>query len=101
MARYKFICRSCSFECISGIGKEVGLHSSKVVMVCKACSLIDTYTVAHPNCINTEMTMSPICTGCHSNKHLSEWNGLTCPHCSMNMRALGGDVDAEKPFKYW
>ena len=31
MARYKFICGSCKFECISGMGREVGLHSSRVV----------------------------------------------------------------------
>ena len=101
MARYKFVCRSCKFECISGIGKEVGQHSSKIVMVCKACSTIDTYTVAHPGSINTEISMLPACTSCHSSGHLSEWDGLTCPHCNMNMRALGGDVDAERPFKYW
>ena len=101
MARYKFVCRSCKFECISGIGKEVGLHSSKVAMVCKSCSTIDSYAVAHPGSINIEISMPPVCTSCHSSAHLSEWDGLTCPHCNMNMRALGGDVDAERPFKYW
>lgn len=101
MARYKFVCRSCKFECISSIGREVGPHSSKVTMVCKACAAMDTYTLAHPGSINMEITMPPVCTSCHSRDHLVEWNGLTCPHCNMNMRALGGDVDAEKPFKYW
>ena len=65
MARYKFVCRSCKFECISSIGKEVGLHSSKVAMVCKSCSTIDSYTVAHPGNINTEISMPPVCTSCH------------------------------------
>ena len=66
MARYKFVCGSCSFECISGIGREVGLQSSKVVMACKSCATIDVYTVAHPGSINTEISISPACTGCLS-----------------------------------
>ena len=102
MARYKFTCRSCSFECISGIGREVGIQSSKVVMACKSCSTIDVYTVAHPGSINTEISIAPACTSCHSTKHLAEWDGLTCPHCQMNMRAIGPDVDVVKSrFKYW
>jgi hypothetical protein len=32
---------------------------------------------------------------------LMEWDGLTCPHCNKSMRALGADVDAEKPYKHW
>ena len=101
MARYKFVCRSCKFECISGIGREAGPHSFKVAMVCKSCSIIDTYTVANPGSINTEISMPPACTSCHTSSHLSEWDGLTCPHCNMTMRALGGNVDAERPFRYW
>lgn len=102
MARYKFICGSCKFECISGMGREVGLHSSRVVMACKSCATIDVYTVAHPGSINTEISMPPVCTSCHSSTYLSEWDGLTCPHCQMKMRAIGPDVDAEKGrFKYW
>ena len=101
MARYKFVCRSCKFECISIIGREVGPHSSRVAMACNSCSTIDTYTVAHPSSINAEIGIPPVCTSCHSSDYLSEWDGLTCPHCKMNMRALGGDVDAERPFKYW
>ena len=102
MARYKFVCSSCRFECISGIGREVGLQSSRVVMVCKSCVAIDTYTVARPGSINTELSTSPACTSCLSNKDLAEWDGLTCPHCQMKMRALGGDVDIAKTlFKYW
>ena len=101
MARYKFVCRFCKFECISSIGREVGPHSSRTAMVCKSCLTIDAYTAAHPGSINTEISMLPVCTSCHSSGHLSEWDGLTCPHCKMNMRALGGDIDAEKPFKYW
>lgn len=101
MARYKFVCRSCKYECISGIGREVGLHSSKVVMVCKSCATIDVYTVAHPGSINTELNTAPVCTNCHSSSQLFEWDGLTCPHCNMRMRALGGDVDTKRPFKYW
>lgn len=94
MARYKFVCRFCKFECISSIGREVGPHSSRTAMVCKSCLTIDAYTVAHPGSINTEISMLPVCTSCHSSGHLSEWDGLTCPHCKMNMRALGGDIDA-------
>lgn len=101
MARYKFICRSCNFECVSGIGREVGMHSSKVTMVCKSCSTIATYTVAHPGSINSELSTSPVCINCHSDDSLAIWDGLTCPHCQMNMRAIGGDVDAERTFKDW
>ena len=101
MARYKFVCRSCKFECISGIGKEVGLQSSKIVMVCKACSTIGSYTVAHSSSANVDIDFIPSCINCHSSNHLVQWDGLTCPHCNKNMRALGGDVDAERPFKYW
>jgi hypothetical protein len=101
MARYRFKCRSCKFECISGIGREVGPHSSRVVMACRSCLTIDAYTVAHPGSINTELSVSPACTSCLSSKHLAEWDGLTCPHCQMNMRAIGTDVDAERSFKFW
>jgi hypothetical protein len=101
MARYKFQCRSCKFECISGIGREVGPHSTKVPMVCKSCASIDAYIVAHPGSINAGMSKAPVCMSCQSSSHLSEWDGLTCPHCQMKMRALGGDLDAERPFKYW
>jgi len=101
MVRYKFVCSSCKFVCISGIGRKVGLQSSQVVMACKSCSVIDTYTVANPGSINSEISIRPVCTGCHLRDYLSEWDGLTCPHCQMKMRALGGDVDAERPFKDW
>lgn len=102
MARYRFTCRSCKFECISGIGREVGPHSSRIVMACKSCLTIDAYTVAHPGSINAEINRVTVCSSCHSSDHLCEWDGLTCPSCNMNMRALGGDIDAEKTrFKYW
>ena len=100
MARYKFVCRSFRYECVSGIGKEVGPYSSKVIMVCKSCATINSYSVAHPGKTNPENCCAPVCVTCHSSKHLSEWDGFTCPHCNMRMRALGGDVDAEKPFRY-
>lgn len=101
MARYKFMCQSCNFEFISAIGREIGPHSSRVTMVCKSCSTVDTYTVAHPGSINTEISLKPVCTSCHSIDHLSEWDGLTCPHCNMAMRAIGGDVDAKRSEKYY
>ena len=101
MPRYKFACRSCKFECVSSIGKELGTYSSKVAMVCKNCSTIDEYTVALPGSINTEISKVPVCKHCSSSAHLTEWDGLTCPHCNRSMRALGADIDAEKPFKYW
>ena len=101
MARYKFICRSCCFECVGSIGREVGHHSSKVTMVCKSCSTIGAYTVAHPVSLNTQISQSPACFTCHSSSQLSEWDGLTCPRCNKTMRALGGDMDAEQThFKY-
>jgi hypothetical protein len=71
-------------------------------MACKSCATIDVYTVAHPGSINTEISIAPACTSCLSTKYLEEWDGLTCPHCNMNMRAIGSDIDAEKTrFKYW
>ncbi len=101
MARYKFTCRSCSFEYVGSIGREVGYYSSKVTMVCKACSTIDAYTAAHPGSLNTQISQSPACFSCCSRDHLSEWDNLTCPRCNKTMRALGGDMDAEKTrFKY-
>jgi hypothetical protein len=101
MARYKFACRSCEFECITGIGKEVGLNSSKVVMVCNSCSTIEIYIVVHPGSINTDIARVPICKSCHTSAHLLEWDGLTCPHCKMHIRAVGTDIDIEqKGFKY-
>jgi hypothetical protein len=102
MARYKFVCQSCKFVCISAIGKEVGPHSSKVAMVCTACSTIDTYMVAHKGSINTEICNPPICKSCLSSNNLHEWDRLTCPHCHMKMRALGSDLDGDRTrFKYW
>lgn len=102
MVRYKFVCRSCKFECISAIGKEVGLRSSKVVMLCTTCSTIATYLVAHSGNMNSELSWSVACINCQSSSYLIEWDGLTCPHCKMTMRALGGDVDADKSrLRHW
>ena len=101
MAGYKFICRSCSFECVGSIGREVGYHSSKVTMICKSCSTIGAYTVDHQGGIDTNISKLPACFTCHSSSQLSEWNGLTCPRCNKTMRALGGDIDSEQMrFKY-
>lgn len=95
MARYKFTCRSCRFEWISSIGREVGPHSSKVVMACRSCSTIDVYTVAHPGSINTEISRVTVCFSCHSNDYLSEWDGLTCPSCNSHMRAIGSSIETK------
>lgn len=101
MPRYKFACRSCKFECVSSMGKEVGPYSSKVAMVCKSCSTIDEYIVALPGGINSEFSKIPVCKHCSSSAHLIEWDGLTCPHCNKSLRALGADIDGEKPYKHW
>ena len=100
MARYKFVCCTCKFECISGIGKEVGFHFSRVTMVCKSCLGIDGYKVGHPVSINSEITAPPVCSNCHLSNYLYEWDGRTCPHCHGKMRAIGGDIDADKSIRY-
>jgi hypothetical protein len=101
MSRYRFVCRSCKYECISEIGKVVEMHSYKVPMTCKACSTVGTYTIPKSGSPSSEMSKRPTCVSCHSSEHLSEWDCLTCPHCNSAMRALGSDVDAEKPYRYW
>ena len=100
MTRYKFKCRSCKFECISSIGREIGLHSSKVVMVCKFCSIINTYTLAQQGGINTEISKLQVCLSCHSSGYLSQWDGLTCPHCKLHMRAIGNPIGTKRFCKY-
>jgi Zn finger protein HypA/HybF involved in hydrogenase expression len=79
----------------------VGLHSDEMPMVCKHCKRIDLYTKVHPGGNQHSISNPPVCAGCHSSEYLHEWDGLTCPKCNKYMRALGGDVDAEKLFKYW
>jgi len=99
--KYKFVCSSCNFECISSIGAEVGSNYLVVAMACSSCATIDSYTLAKPGSINSELNAKPICQTCHSGDCLSVWDGLTCPHCSNHMRALGSPVGTRRPFKYW
>ena len=101
VAKYKFVCRTCKFECISAIGSDVGPYYSTVVMACGSCADIGSFVLANPNSINTELSRTPVCKGCHSSKHLVVWDGLTCPHCKMSMRAIGPDVEAERPYRYY
>jgi RNase P subunit RPR2 len=53
--KYKFLCKSCKYECISGIGNEIGPRSSEVAMTCSTCVLIDTYTVPNSESISAEL----------------------------------------------
>jgi len=71
-------------------------------MACRSCATIDGYTLAKPGSIHSELNKKPVCKTCHSADYLDPWDGLTCPHCKMKMRALGSDINAEKTrFKYW
>lgn len=98
---YKFICRSCKFECISSIGGERGPHYSTVVMLCRACKDIDTYKLPTKVGINDLFDKDPVCKHCHSAENLIEWDGLSCPQCQGPMRALGSNIRAYKPPKYY
>jgi len=100
-ARYKFVCISCKYQCICGIGTEAGPQSSEVAMVCSSCAEVDVYTIPNLGNINTELSRMPACQHCGSVDYLKLWDGLTCPHCNKHMRAIGSPVGTKRPFKYW
>jgi hypothetical protein len=100
-AEYRFHCRSCRYECISGIGAERGPHYSKVAMVCNHCEEVDTLAIPNPGAMVDLPAGSAVCKTCGSADHLVAWDGLTCPHCKNQMKAVGPNTKAERPFKYW
>ena len=99
--KYKFLCKSCKYECISSIGAEFGPHSSELPMSCSSCALIDTYTIPNPGAINTELPLRPVCRACGSADYLDPWDGLTCPHCKNHMRASGGHIGSQRRSRDW
>ncbi len=100
-AEYRFHCRSCSYECVSGIGAERGPHYSKVAMVCNHCEEVDAVAIPNPGAMVHLPAGSAVCKTCGSNKHFTLWDGLTCPRCKQKMKAIGANTKTERPFKYW
>ncbi|MBU3612046.1 hypothetical protein [Polynucleobacter sp. MG-27-Goln-C1] len=100
-AEYRFVCGSCEYECISGIGVEKGPHFSKAAMVCNRCEEIDTFAVPNPGAMVDLPTGSTVCKTCGSSDQLVVWDGLTCPHCKKRMKAVGTNTKTARPFKYW
>lgn len=100
-SQYKFECRSCKLQCVSGIGVETGLHHITVAMVCRSCIKFDNFILAKPGSINPEISIKPICKTCNSSHSLERWDGLTCPHCKSHMRAIGNPVGAKRPRRDW
>ena len=100
-AEYRVHCRSCSYECVSGIGAERGPHYSKVAMVCNHCREVDTFTMPNPGSMVDPPSGAAVCKTCGSNKHFTLWDGLTCPRCKQKMKAVGANTKTERPFKYW
>ncbi len=76
-AEYRFHCRSCSYECVSGIGAERGPHYSKVAMVCNHCKEVDTFVMPNPGSMVDPPSGAAVCKTCGSNKHFTLWDGLT------------------------
>ncbi|QWE06624.1 hypothetical protein [Polynucleobacter sp. JS-JIR-5-A7] len=99
--KYKFLCKSCKYECISGIGTELGPRSSEVAMTCSSCALIDTYTVPNSESISAELPFKPLCRACGSGDYLEPWDGITCPYCKNHMRATGNHIGAQHRSGGW
>lgn len=100
-AEYRFICGSCKYECISGIGTERGPHYSMAAMVCEACREVGSYALPNPSSLVLPSIESTICKKCQTIEHLRIWDGMTCPQCKMRMKALGANTKLVRPFKYW
>jgi hypothetical protein len=100
-AEYRFHCRSCSYECVSGIGAEKGPHYSKVAMVCNHCEEVDTFAMPNPGSMVDPPSGAAVCNTCGSNAHFTLWDGLTCPRCKQKMKAIGTNTKTERLFKYW
>jgi hypothetical protein len=100
-AEYQFVCGSCKYECVSGIGVERGPHFYKAAMVCNHCKEVDTFAMPNPGSMVDLPVGSAVCKTCGSAEHLTVWDGLTCPHCMKKMKAIGTNTKTERPFKYW
>ena len=98
---YRFVCSSCNYELMSGMGIDRGPHYSKAAMVCETCAVVDTFSILNPGAISDPPPGNTVCKVCHSAKHLILWDGITCPHCKMKMKALGPNTKAVRSSKYW
>ena len=99
--KYKFLCKSCKYECISGIGTKLGPRSSEVAMTCSSCALIDTYTVPNSKTIGAKFPLKPLCRACGYGDYLDPWDGLTYPHCKHHMRASGSPIGTKRAIRQW
>lgn len=69
-------------------------------LVCRDCKDVAEYKFTDPIGLNEPYPGGLTCKTCHSSDYLDEWDGMTCPKCDKAMRALGRDLDAEKPDRY-
>ncbi len=100
-AEYRFVCVSCKYECICGIGVEKGPHYLKAPMVCELCKELGAFILANPGAMLDPPSGAAVCKKCQSAEYLVQWDGMTCPQCKMKMKATGSNIRAERPFKYW
>ena len=100
-AEYRFICGSCKYECISGIGTEKGPHYSMAAMVCEVCQEVGSYALPNPSSLVDPSVDSTICKKCLTSEYLRLWDGITCPICKKKMRALGSNIKAVRQFRDW
>jgi RecJ-like exonuclease len=100
-AEYRFVCGSCKYECISGIGTEKGPHYSMAAMVCEVCRGVGSFALPNPGGMHGPSPESMICKKCQSSENLTLWDAMTCPQCKMKMKALGANIKAIRPYKYW
>lgn len=100
-AEYRFVCGSCKYECICGIGVERGPHYSRAAMVCALCKELGGIVLLNPGAMLDPPLGTTACKRCQSSEHLTLWDGMTCPQCEMKMKATGSNIKAVRPFKYW
>lgn len=100
MARYKLVCRSCNFQCISSIGREWGANYLSLSMLCRQCKLVAEYKFTDPIDLNRLNYSRLTCITCHSSEYLVEWDALSCPKCNKLIRAIGCNLNSVKPNRY-
>lgn len=100
-ARYKFVYPACKFDCICSIGRERTSNCLSVPMVCRQCKDVAEYKITDTLSLSSSYLGNLSCRVCHSGDYLEEWDGITCPQCQKSMRAIGTNVDAIKPDRYY
>ena len=70
-------------------------------MICRHCKDVAEYKCTDPIGSSRSHLGGLPCITCHSGDYLDEWDGMTCPKCDKSMRALGRDVDALRPDRYF